>query len=107
MFEKDDTANSIEDDRQHDVLSDEDSTEPTSPATFRSRKRKSNSSAASDTDQTMFHALAATSQLPEECADMSFLKSLIPSIKQLTEDQRLDFRIGVLQLLKNIKKEKS
>lgn len=36
--------------------------------------------------------------------DKSFLESLLPSLKKFNDDQKLEFRIGVLNLIKTITK---
>lgn len=43
-------------------------------------------------------------KLEQQDTDRAFLISLLPDYKQLNRDQKLDFRIGVVNLIQNIKK---
>lgn len=53
-------------------------------------------------DREILKSLKATPTPPDE--DESFFNSVLPSIKKMSEDEKFDFRIGVLNLIQSIKK---
>lgn len=83
IFNKDETASSISDEPQNcnDILGDAGSSEPSTPR-VRQSDRKKKPLPVTEVDETILKALAETAQPIEDCADLAFFKSLLPSVRQ-------------------------
>lgn len=113
IFQKDVTESSISDHAQSPESDDEtSSTISSAPGPSQamagssvSRPRKRQKPVAMDeTDKAIIAALEASSKPSAEIdEDMAFFTSVTPSLKNFSEDEKLDFRMGVLNLIKNIK----
>jgi hypothetical protein len=53
-----------------------------------------------DVDREILKALRSSNTAPDE--DEAFFMSLIPSVRRMSEDEKLDFRMSVLQLIMDI-----
>ncbi|KAJ8958780.1 hypothetical protein NQ314_006356, partial [Rhamnusium bicolor] len=111
IFEKDDTASSICDDGENEESGDEETSQAmrsdlaTRPTSSRSRKR-TNTSTNDATDMAILKDLEATAQPPAEIdEDAGFFASITPSKKKFNDDQKLTFRMGVLTLIQQFKKQ--
>lgn len=115
IFAKDETHSSIPQktpERNIADLSDEDLLGSPTPSTstFQAptpcpKRQRKRSAASESVDAAILAALTTTSQqyqppATNECEDLSFFKSILPTIKQFTEDDKLDFRMDVLGLIK-------
>ncbi|KAF5272345.1 hypothetical protein FQR65_LT17459 [Abscondita terminalis] len=80
------------------------------PAAKSSCSRKRSKYEIDETDKAILKALEATSQallpIPEIDEDTVFFKSITPSVRNFTEDEKLEFRMEVLQLIKQIKQKR-
>lgn len=116
ILEKDDTESSICDNTESRQSEEEEESSMSSqarnpqpgPSTSSTRKR-SKLSQIDETDKAILKALEATSQPPppEIDEDSAFFKSVTPAVRNFTEDEKLEFRMGVLTLIKQIKAKRS
>lgn len=113
VVQKDVTESSICEDAEsgsEDLLSDTaKSTSDHQPGTsfFATQKRRKQSSQYDETDKALLKALEATFQpSPPPNEDAAFFASITPTVNNFTEDEKLEFRMGVLTLIKNIKAQR-
>jgi len=53
-----------------------------------------------DIDRGILKVLSSSNTAPDE--DEAFFISVIPAVRRMSEEEKLDFRMSVLQLIKNI-----
>jgi len=71
---------------------------------IRLRKRKireKKSRLQQDIDREILKALSSSNTAPDE--DEAFFISIIPAVRRMSEEEKQDFRMSVLQLIKDIK----
>jgi len=54
-----------------------------------------------DIDREILKALSSSNTAPDE--DETFFISVIPAVRRMSEEEKLDFHMTVLQLIKDIK----
>ncbi|KAF5277504.1 hypothetical protein FQR65_LT03842 [Abscondita terminalis] len=115
IVSKDETVSSIPEtafdndsteDYQNDSLLPLHSTPPTSEDNSRELKRRRNSKGnkRDPIEEEILKKLRESSPPPDE--DQAFFQSVIPSVRKMSEDEKMEFRMGVLQLLHKIKQKR-
>jgi len=57
-----------------------------------------------DIDREILKALSSSNIAPDE--EEAFFISFIPTVRRMSEEEKLDFRMNVLQLIKDINKRR-
>lgn len=105
IIKKDDTVSSMEHSEQL-IDSDEEKQEETvvdiqsqnTPRQTCNQRKKPR--LQEDVDREILQVLRSSNTAPDE--DEAFFMSLIPSVRRMSEEEKLDFRMSVLQVLKDI-----
>lgn len=105
-LEKDAKESSIN--KNSESENEDDSAPVPSSTSSRKRHRKSESD---ETDNVILKDLETKYQPPPQPLtnideDDAFFKSVTPAVKKFTEDEKLEFRIGLLSLIKQIKRKR-
>ncbi|KAF5276966.1 hypothetical protein FQR65_LT16114 [Abscondita terminalis] len=109
VLEKDDTESSIsENTTEKEQVSDEAAVSEQTPRDSCAPKRRKVTS-IDERDKAILKALEATYQPPptQTDEDTAFFMSVTPAVKNFTEDGKIEFRMGVLKLIKGIKSKRS
>lgn len=90
-------------DKDLNSLPEDDLTEEVSPISNKSKKKlECNKRQSNDEfEREIIKALKNSEKLPDD--DESFFNSVLPSVRKMSEDDKFEFRVGVLNLIQSTK----
>ncbi|XP_065167385.1 uncharacterized protein [Atheta coriaria] len=98
-IENRDPESNLKEDNSQEIDEDDDEAGPSTSTPIPKRKKRANLPKHTDLDEPLLKALNE----PNVDEDTNFALSLIPSLQNLTADEKLDAKIGILNVFKQIR----